>query len=120
MANSETLPIYIETYRLVQEVFRCTVKFSKEYKFVLGTSLNENVLNLCCTIFQANHSSQKTQHLNLFLANLEKVRLQLRLCADFNLISCKQQAHFAQMIEKISFQAVAWQRSERSKEKKTQ
>ena len=116
MANSESLPIYIETYRFIQEIFRCTVKFPKEYKFMLGTSLNEHSLNLCCLISQANHQANKLPLLEEFVSELERVKLQLRLCVDFKLLSCSQQASLAHGLEQITSQILAWIKSERRKQ----
>lgn len=115
MSNSELLPIYIDSYRLTQDIFRCTVKFPKEYKFLLGSALNEAALTLCCLICEANHHQRRSSLLDDFLSTMEKIKLQLRLCADFKILSCQQQALLATEIEKIVKQAVAWMKSERRK-----
>lgn len=116
MANSESLPIYIDTYRFIQEIFRYTVKFSKEYKFMLGTNLNERALNLCCLISRANHQTNKLPLLDEFLSELERVKLYIRLAVDFNLLSCNQQASLAHSLEQITAQVLAWIKSERRKQ----
>ncbi|MGN0919534.1 MAG: hypothetical protein ACI4OR_02090 [Alphaproteobacteria bacterium] len=41
--------------------------------------------------------------------------MQVRLCADFKILGCQQQAVLAIEIEKITKQAVAWMKSERRK-----
>ena len=117
MMNSESLPIYIETYRFIQEIFRCTVKFPKEYKYMLGNGLNEHALNLCCLISKANHQENKLPLLEEFFSELERVKLQLRLCVDFKLLSCTQQAQLACDLEQITSQILAWIKSERRKQK---
>ncbi len=110
------LPIYIETYRLIQAVILCTVKFPREYKFMLGNSLNNDILLLGGLILKANRSQHKSARIEEILIHLDKVRLQLRLSADFRLISCRQQARLTEMMEKITRQAIAWQKSEKKKE----
>ena len=115
MVHSETLPIYIDTYRFIQEVFHCTVKFSREYKFVLGTSLNEQVLDLGCLVVKAHRAQDRMPVLDDYLMLLEKVRLQLRLSMDFGLISYKYYALLAEHMEKMERQAKSWQKSERRK-----
>ena len=115
MSNSELLPIYIDAYRLTQDIFRCTVKFPKEYKFLLGAGLNEAALKLCCLISEANHCREKSSLLDDFLSAIERIKLQLRLCADFKILSCQQQALLATEIEKLIKQAVAWMKCERRK-----
>lgn len=115
MARSETLPIYIDTYHFAEQVFQCTIKFSREYKFVLGTSLNEHVLDLGCLIVKAHHETERAPILKDFIMLLEKVRLQLRLSIDFHLLSYRQYACLVQLLEKIMKQAVSWLKSERRK-----
>ena len=86
MPNSEGLPIYIDTYHLAQDVFADTVSFSRDYKFILGTRLNNDVLDLCCLIDRINRADDKDDLLDMFISGLELVRIQLKLCADFKLI----------------------------------
>ncbi|MBQ7412845.1 MAG: four helix bundle protein [Alphaproteobacteria bacterium] len=117
MPNSEGLPIYIDTYHLAQDVFADTVSFPRDYKFILGTRLNNDVLDLCCLIDRINRADDKDDLLDMFISGLERVRIQLRLCADFKLIGFQRQAGLAEMIEKIWTQAVAWQKSERRRQK---
>lgn len=114
--HTQQLPIYLESYRLTQAIFQITVKFPKEYKFMLGTGLNESVLDLCVLISQANHKADKTPVLDEFLSTLERIKLQLRLCTDFKLLSCQQQANLAISLDKITQQAIAWLKSERRKQ----
>ena len=118
MTKTESLPIYIEAYRLIQEIFRCTLKFPKEYKFTIGNSLNEDAVDLCSLISKANHTTDKISTLDDFLSCLERVKVQIRLCVDFNLFSCSQQAFLAHSIEKITTQALAWIKSERRKQQR--
>ncbi len=115
MMRSETLPIYIDTYHFIEQVFRCTVKFSREYKFTIGTPLNEHVLTLGCLVVKAHRTSDRLPVLDDFLTVSEKVRLQLRLSMDFHLLSYKQYAALVQQMEQIMKQAVTWQKSERRK-----
>lgn len=120
MARSETLPIYIDTYHLIEHVYRCTVKFSREYKFTIGTPLNDHVLTLGCLVVKAHHASDRLSVLDDFLTISEKVRLQLRLSMDFHLLSYKQYAFLVQQLEQIMKQAVTWQKSERRKLRENQ
>lgn len=119
MARSDLLPIYVTCYQLIREVFACTVKFPKEYKYLLGTALNEHAMTLCCLISQLNHTTARQALFDDFFAALERVRLVLRLSADYNLLSCKKQAHLATLLEDITAQATAWQKSHQRKESQT-
>ena len=110
------LPIYLDSYRLTQEVFRCTIKFPKEFKFSLGQSLNESALDLCCQVSKASHTQSKEAILEQVLTLCDRIKIQLRLSADFKILSCQQQATFASLLEKITAQAMAWLKSERRKQ----
>ena len=59
MARTELLPIDIACYQLIREIFACTVKFPKEYKYLLGSSLNEQSLTRCFLISQINHTKTR-------------------------------------------------------------
>jgi len=39
MKDSEILPIYVDTYQLVRELYQITHKFPKEYKYCLGEQI---------------------------------------------------------------------------------
>ncbi len=112
MARSETLKIYISTYTFVQEVFKTTVKFPREYKFCLGDDMNKDALSLLKHIFQANQHQHKRAHLDNFMAAFETVRVELRLCADLKILSVKKQAHLALLMDEIAKQAAAWKKYE--------
>ncbi len=116
MRNNEVLPIYIEAYNLTQDIFKKTVKFPKEYKFLLGTQLNEASIELCCLITNTARAAQKSVLLEGILNQLDKIKIEFRLCADFKLLSNQQQASIATRLEKITGQAIAWLKSERRKQ----
>lgn len=116
--NEQNLPIYIDSYYLTKEIALITLRFPKEYKFTWGSSLNNDAVSLCCQILKVNRSSQKTYEIKNFLLLLERVRVQLRLCSDCHILSHRQQARFAEMLENIEAQALGWQKSEQQKERR--
>lgn len=112
MARSDTLPIFLETYKFVLEVYKCTFKFPREYKFCLGQEMNLDALRLLTWIFQANHHQDKSAYLDEFLAAFEKVRLEIRLCVDLNVLTVRKLAHLSVIMDGIAEQANAWQKYE--------
>ena len=111
MARSDTLPIFIETYQFVKELYKMTHKFSREFKYCLGTQMNQNALQLLYQIFQANHDlTDKVRHLNAFLAELEMVRVEMRLAHDMGAMTTRQIAHLSLFMDKILKQAQAWRK----------
>ena len=111
MSQSDTLQVYIDTYQLTRELYLITHKFPHEFKYCLGTQINQDVLKLLYHIFQANHiKSERIDHLNRFLAALDMVRVELRLAHDMKVLSTRQISHLAQFLDKIVKQANAWLR----------
>lgn len=115
MRNSDILPIYIEAYHLTQDFFKQTIKFPKEYRFLLGSQLNQESIELCTLIAGVHRTSAKQELLEEIFHQLDKIRIIFRLCTDFKLLSNQQQAIIATRLEKITGQAKAWHKSERRK-----
>jgi len=111
MALSHTLPIYKDTYKLILLIFERTKNFSREYKYTLGQDLKRDGINLVRSIYRANRSKNKREHLEEFLDNFEILKLEIRLCTDLKLLSVKQLAEISQMLDIIGRQATAWKNS---------
>ena len=118
-AGTENLPIFRDAYCLAQQVFLHTAKFSRDFKFTLGESLNTDLIRLCTLILAINRQTDKLAALEEFLLLFDKITIELRLCADFHLLSYKQQAFLGQRLDSIKRQAIAWQKSERKKKKES-
>jgi len=113
--SAEKLPIFRDTYCLTQDIMSYTAKFSRDYKFMLGTALNQDALDLCMLVFMAIRHTDRELVFEQYMDKLERIRLQLRLCADFRLLSFRQQADLAKKMENLTTQVIAWKRSERRK-----
>jgi hypothetical protein len=111
MALSHTLPIYIDTYKLILLIFERTSNFGREYKYTLGQDMKRDGINLVRSIYRANRSKDKRQYLEEFLDNFEILKLEVRLCTDLKLISTKQLAEISKMLDIIGKQATAWKNS---------
>jgi len=119
MKDSETLPIYVDTYQFVRELYQITHKFPREYKYCLGEQMNRDVLQLLFYIFQANHiKPERVQYIRLFLAGLDMVRVEIRLAHDMQVLSTRQISHLSLFVDKIVKQAAAWQKYQMSQDKK--
>jgi hypothetical protein len=108
---SHTLPIYIDTYKLILLIFDRTSNFGREYKYTLGQDMKRDGINLVRSIYRANRSKEKRQYLEEFLDNFEILKLEVRLCKDLKLISTKQLAEISKMLDIIGKQATAWKNS---------
>jgi len=62
MALYYDLPVYKDTYHLVQLVFQITKDFPKEYKYSLGQDMKRDALQLVRSIYRANKAEKKIPH----------------------------------------------------------
>lgn len=116
MNKALELPIYRDSYCLTQEVMTYTSKFSKDYKYMLGNRLNEDCIDLTTLLLEVTYTDNITDLLKTYMRLLNRIRVQLRLCSDFKLLSLNQQASLICRMESLISQAMAWQRKERRKQ----
>ena len=80
--------------------------------------MTELCLNMLALIFKANSSYEKSVHLNVFLADYQMLKTLFRVCVDQKIMSPKQYAHYALLMDRIGKQATAWRNySENAKAK---
>ena len=108
MALYYDLPVYKDTCQLVKLVFQITKDFPKEYKYSLGQDMKRDALQLVRSIYRANKSEKKKEHLEQFLDDFELLKLEIRLCVDMRILGIKKQAEFSWLIESIGKQITGW------------
>ena len=64
MALFYDLPVYKDTYKLILKIYECTSDFSREHKHTLGQDMKRDALQLVRSIYRANKSVQKAEHLD--------------------------------------------------------
>jgi hypothetical protein len=112
MARSDTLPIFLATYKLTVILYRVTQKFTREHKYSLGQDIRHDAMQLLRCITQANHQKNKAPYLDSFLAVLEQVRMEIRLCTDLNAMPMKNVVEITLVMDGIAKQAAAWKKAE--------
>ena len=108
MALYYDLSVYRDTYKLILKIFEVTQDFPKDYKYTLGQELKRDALQLVRSIYRANKSAQKKEHLDAFLDEFELVKLELRLCVDLRVMSFKKQAELTVLMDSIGKQVTGW------------
>ncbi|WP_431066981.1 four helix bundle protein [Methylotuvimicrobium sp.] len=108
MALYYDLPVYRDTYQLILKIFEVTKDFPKEYKYTLGQDMKRDALQLVRSIYRANKSAQKKEHLEKFLDEFELLKLEIRLCADMKVLSFKKQAELTVLMDSIGKQITGW------------
>jgi len=92
MALYYNLPVYRDTYPLMLKIFEVTKDFPKDYKYTLGQDMKRDALQLVRSIYLANRSAKKKEHLENFLDEFELLKLQIRSCVDTKVLFFKRQS----------------------------
>lgn len=113
MALYTELPLYRDTYQLILKVYEITKEFSKEYKYTLGQDMKRDALQLMRSIYRANKHRNRVEHLEVFLDELELLKLEIRLCVDMKLVSIRKQAVLSELLARIGKQVTGWRNAAR-------
>jgi len=60
---------------MILKIFEVTKDFPKEYKYTLGQDMKRDALQLVRSIYRANKSTHKKEHLETFLDEFEILKL---------------------------------------------
>lgn len=101
MALYYSLPVYKDVYSLVLLMFEYTKEFPREYKYTLGQDIKRDAVQLVRSIYKANSVKEKSVYLERFMEEFEVLKLEVRLCVDLHIMTVKQQAHAAELIDRI-------------------
>ena len=105
--------VFKDVYKMTLRIFELTSNFSREYKYTLGQDLKRDCILLVRSIYRANKCKDKVFYLEQFLDSFEVVKLEVRLCTDLKLISIKQQAELALLMENIGKQITGWRNAQK-------
>lgn len=111
MTTYDNLPVYKTSYDLLLLVFNLVKEFKKEYKYTLWDSIKKEIINLISNIYKANSKYDKQKNIWLAREKLELLRLYIRLCKDLKIINLNRFVEINLLIESISKQLVAWDKS---------
>ena len=110
MALAETLPIYKDTYALLNIILDAREHFPKAYKYAFGEKLMMTAVE-CCELIQAANSvkdEQRVAYLYRFALKMGSLKLLLRICQDRRLISDGRFCDILRLTSSIGKQATAW------------
>jgi len=113
MATYDQLPVYKQCYDLLLATFYLVNHFKREYKYTLGERIKTEILNTLVNIYWANTHTDKTAALEKARHHLELVRLYYRIIKDLKQITMEKFIEINSLIESVSKQLYAWQRSEK-------
>jgi hypothetical protein len=110
MARYEHIKIFQVAYILTVEIHKVASKFGKKHRYTLG----EKIKNLCSDMLDmivvANAATEKQESLKMIDAQLEKIRIQLRIVYDLRIISAGLLGILNKRIEEVGRQLGGWQK----------
>lgn len=119
MGLSEHLPIYRDTYRLLNMLLPLTQGFPRFYRYSVGIRMVDLNLDMLSLVFRANGAYDKTLPLTEFLDRYQTLLVLFRLCVEQHVITERKYAEYALLMERIGKQATSWkQYSEKGKRDK--
>jgi len=110
-AKNEELIIITKAFDLAREMTRRTQKLPRDLKFVLGDRMLTTTYDVLDLLIEAKYSAQKRPILTKTNLALERLRFQVRLCAEEKLISMKQYEFIANLINEIGRMLGGWLKS---------
>ena len=63
--------------------------------------MKRDALQLVRSIYRANKSAQKKEHLDTFMDDFELIKLEIRLCTDMKALPIKKQAELSLLMDSI-------------------
>ena len=102
------LKIFVKIYELTKDIHREIAKFPKSEKPVLGRRIYDTVLQVLEYVIMANEEVDKKPFLKNASVELEKLRIFIRLAADFHLISIKKYGIVSGQINEIGRMLGGW------------
>ena len=112
MALYYELPVYKDTYKLILMIFEYTKDFSREYKYTLGQDMKRDALQLIRSIYRANKSANKKEHLDTFIDDFELLKLEIRLATDMKILPAGKQAELSILMDSIGKQITGWRKTQ--------
>jgi len=110
MPNANELVIFTQTYDLLTWLLPQCERFPKKQRFVITQRLQDAALDFQESIFDANahRSAERLKHLQNADAQLNKLRLYLRLSHQWDWLSRGQYEHVSRMVANIGKLLGGW------------
>ena len=74
----------------------------------MGQDMKRDALQLVRSIYRANKSTNKKEHLETFLDDFELLKLEIRLCTDMKMLSVKRLSELSLLMDGIGKQVTGW------------
>ena len=111
MATYNQLPVYKAAYDLLLYLYQIGQNVQRDYRYTLSETMKKDLVEVLVLIYRANNAQQKIEIIAEAREKLVTVKLQLRLLHDLKQISLNAYANTSVMVETVSKQLAAWQKS---------
>jgi hypothetical protein len=107
----EELQIYRDVSELIKRVFIIVKNFPRDYKFTLGTRIQNTALDCADLVYKSARHKEKKQHLDDLVSCLDFLSFLIRTSKDMNIVTEKQYALYIEVSRPCVKQAAGWFRS---------
>jgi hypothetical protein len=107
----EDMVIISKTYDFILDITERVRKFPREYKFVLGERILENIYNILDEMIMAVYQKDKINLLKKINIRIEQLRFQIRLAKDYKIITIKQYEYVSGNLNEIGKMTGGWIKS---------
>jgi hypothetical protein len=104
----EQLKIYRDASELVKRVFIIVKNFPRDYKFTLGTRIQNTVLDCVDLIYKAASHREKTKYLDELVSSFDFLSFLIRTAKDMNIVTEKQYSLYIELSVPCVKQASGW------------
>ena len=104
-------PIFVRTYDLLNWLIPHTLQFPRQQRFVLAQAVQQAAFALHEQLVQAAYATEPLPWLRQADVTLTRLRIYLRLCRDWKLLSLRQHAHAAGLVDEIGKMLGSWIKS---------
>lgn len=107
----EELKIYRDVSELIKRIFIIVKNFPRDYKFTLGTRIQNLALDCADLIYKAARHKEKSQYLDDLVSSLDFLSFLIRTGKDMNIITEKQYTLYIEVSHPCVKQAQGWYKS---------
>ncbi len=111
--NEQLLPAVQKAYDINRWLLPHVERFSRRYKFGIGSRIQDTALDLCLAVVEAGHARRKDRPLYRANRLLDQLRILLRLARDVELLSGRQHEYISLRNEELGRMIGGWLRSQR-------
>ena len=111
---ADELPVISKAFDLAREMTQRTRKLPRDLKFVLGDRMLTTTYDVLDLLLEAKYTRSKRELLQRANVLLERLRFQVRLCMEEELISIRQYEYVARLIDEVGRMIGGWLRSLRN------